>query len=499
MKNQTHIFLTGANGYIGRRLLYKLLEKGFKVTCMVRDKRRFVIPSTYADQVTVTEGDLLKPETLTNLPENIDVAYFLVHSMSASYQDFESLEAQTAQNFRNYIDTTNCRQIIFLSGIMNENTLSRHFQSRLNVEEILQAGQAHVTILRAATIIGSGSASFEIMRDLVNKLPVMVAPIWLKNKIQPIALRDVLFYLSNIVLVNESFDKVYDIGGPEVLTYKSMLQTLARVKGGKRWIIIVPVLTPKLSAYWLYFVTATSFSLARSLVESLKHEVVVRKTGIEKLLPASLTTFEEAIKLAYARIDENRVDSSWKDSLVSGTISKDFLDKAQVSVKEGKVDKKKIPLKQPVEQVKANIWQIGGKNGWYYLDWLWEIRGILDKAFGGVGLRRGRRSPVYLESGDALDFWRVLQAEREKGYLLLYAEMKLPGEAWLEFSLEDQATRHPKLKQKATFCPNGLMGKIYWYGLLPIHGLIFRGMAKSIAQKPLGRSKDNQAMKSNGN
>lgn len=486
MPSSRHILLTGANGYIGRRLLQKLLDKGYYITCLVRDKRRFEIKPEQEDQIQIIEGDLLKPGTLTNLPLNIDGAYFLVHSMSASYSDFEEMEAQTAQNFKNYLDQTTCQQVIFLSGIMNDQSLSRHFKSRLNVEKILQGGQVPVTILRAPIIIGSGSASFEIMRDLVNKLPVMVAPKWLNNRIQPIALRDVLYYLSSTVFLEASYYKTFDIGGPEILTYKTMLIKMGQVKGKNLKIFILPVLTPKLSAYWLYFVTATSFSLARSLVESLKHEVVVKKTGIEKLLPASLTTFEDAVKKAYTRIDQNLVDSSWKDSMVSGTINADFLDKEAVPQTGGLYDEQWVPIKQSIAQVKTNIWQIGGQNGWYYMDWLWEIRGFIDKIMGGVGLRRGRRSPESLVKGDALDFWRVLKADWENGYLLLYAEMKLPGEAWLEFSIKTDESHEYFLKQKATFLPYGSLGKMYWYSLLPFHFFIFKGMAEQVAHKQFG-------------
>lgn len=492
MTQSNHVLLTGANGYIGRRLLQKLLEQGHYVTCLVRDKRRFEINHEHLDQMQVAEGDLLKPETLKDLPKEIDAAYFLVHSMSGSYQDFEAMERQTAENFRYYIDQTSCSQIIFLSGIMNEETLSRHFQSRLNVEEILKSSKVSVTILRAGIIIGSGSASFEIMRDLVYKLPVMVAPKWLKNRIQPIALRDVLYYLSSVLLMRETYQKTYDVGGPEVLTYKDLLKKMADIRGKKLWIINVPVLTPKLSAYWLYFVTATSFSLARSLVESLKHEIVVRKKGIETILPCTLTSFEQAVKLAYARIDGNQVDSSWKDSLVSGTMGQDFLDKGEVPTVDCMIDDQIVPIDQPKEQVKTNIWQIGGDNGWYFLDWLWEIRGLLDKMLGGVGLRRGRRSPVDLTRGDALDFWRVLYADRDKGYLLLYAEMKVPGEAWLAFRIDETDNGEVVLNQRATFRPYKFWGKLYWYGLLPIHIPIFRGMANQIAKKSLGSTFQNK-------
>jgi len=483
MNTPAHILLTGANGYIGRRLLPRLLEKGHRVTCLVRDQRRFAIDPAHKSRVQIVEADLLKPETLSGLPRDIDAAYFLVHSMSASYQNFEALEACTAEHFRDYLDQTQCRQVIFLSGIMNDKQLSRHFQSRQNVEEILKAGQTRVTILRAGIIIGSGSSSFEIMRDLVNKLPVMVAPKWLNNSIQPIALRDVLQYLAAVLGMEATYQQTFDIGGPEILTYKSMLLKMARVKGQKRRLIIVPVLTPKLSAYWLYFVTATSFSLARSLVESLKHEVVVKQKGIEALVPLSLTTFEEAVRLAFTRIGENNVASSWKDSLVSGTIRRDFLDKNQVPAENCLLDDKCISCRQPPEQVKANIWQIGGNNGWYYLDWLWEIRGLLDKFIGGVGLRRGRRSPEDLERGDAVDFWRVLEADRTNGYLLLYAEMKLPGEAWLAFTVIEDEDGKTYLKQSATFLPHGRFGRIYWYALLPFHLFIFKGMANKIANR----------------
>jgi len=484
MKQGYKILVTGANGYIGRRMLPFLVKDEYHIVCLVRDVRRFDVEDTLKPYLEVVEGDLLKAETLKSIPYDIDAAYFLVHSMSSSYDDFQQMEALTAKNFVNTLVNTSCQQIVFLSGIMNEATLSRHFQSRLNVEQILLQSSIPVTVLRAAIIVGSGSASFELVRDLVEKLPVMVAPKWLKNYVQPIAIRDVLKYLTGVLFQQKAYDQIFDIGGPDVLSYRNMLMKYAEIRGYRRLIINIPVLTPKLSAYWLYFVTATSFPLARTLVESLKNEVVVKKRGIEKIVPIDTISYQEAVKMAFSRIEQNIVPSSWKDAMVSSNIRPDFMDLAKIPEYGCVQDIQKIPLQQSSQNVINNIWRIGGQNGWYYMNLLWKLRGILDKMAGGVGLRRGRRSPDELVSGDALDFWRVLVSDQSKGHLLLYAEMKLPGEAWLEFKV-NQENGSPYLQQKASFRPRGISGRLYWYSLFPLHFFIFRGMAHQIASKNL--------------
>jgi uncharacterized protein YbjT (DUF2867 family) len=472
------ILLTGANGYIGMRLLPVLVRNGHQVICFVRDKRRMQVDDAIADSISYYEGDLLKEETLQNIPEDIDAAYYLVHSIGAS-ADYEKLEAQAAHNFVDAINQTQCQQVIYLSGIVNDDKLSKHLRSRKNVENILMNGPVSTTVLRAGIIIGSGGASFEIIRDLVEKLPVMVAPKWVSTKSQPIALRNVLQYLHGVLRQEEAYNRVFDIGGPEVLTYKDMLLQFAEVRNLRRYIISVPVLSPRLSSLWLYFVTSTSFKLARGLVDSMKNEVTVEHKGISDIVQVDLLSYREAVQRAFRRIRQNEVISSWKDSLNSSKVDINLLENVQVPEHGVYTDVRKIPFDKPKEQVINNVWSIGGERGWYYLGFLWKVRGFMDQMVGGVGLRRGRRSPDTLVPGDALDFWRVLLADKAEGRLLLYAEMKLPGDAWLEFkAIEEDGQNY--LLQTATFRPQGLAGRAYWWAVYPFHGFIFPGMAKRI-------------------
>ena len=475
------ILLTGSTGYIGKRLLPYLLEAGHTVVCLVRDPRRFQDKYSNHENVIVVKADLLDSSSLKSIPGDIDIAYYFVHSMESPKFDFASLEAKAAGNFTNAVNNTNARQIIYLSGIINdEQKLSKHLSSRLNVEKILQTAKARTTILRAAIIIGSGSGSFEIIRDLAEKLPIMITPKWLKTRCQPIAIKNVLEYLRGVIDKKEAYNKVFDIGGPDVLTYKEMLLGYAEVRGLKRLIITVPVLTPRLSSYWLYFVTSTNFALARSLVNSMKNQVVCMIRGIEEIVDLKLIGYKEAIERAFKVIDSNQVPSSWIDAASTGNLDQDFLDKIQVPKYGCLIDEKTFGYKVETARVKKNIWQIGGANGWYYWNWTWALRGFADKLVGGVGLRRGRRSPIELKPGDALDWWRVIMANENKGKLILYAEMKVPGEAWLEFEVNDE---EKMFTQKATFRPNGLLGRMYWYVLLPVHKIIFYGMAKKIITK----------------
>ena len=475
------ILLTGANGYIGTRLLPILLAEGHDVVCLVRDERRFVLESDFGDKVQTVTGDLLKAETLTRIPKDIDAAYYLVHSMSASGENFAALELQSAQNFVKAVQQTHCNQLIYLTGIANDKDLSKHLNSRLAVEEVLKTSSIAYTILRAAIIIGSGSASFEIIRDLAEKLPVMIAPRWVRTKCQPIAIRDVLAYLSGVLANEKASNKIFDIGGPDILSYKQMLLGYAKSRGLKRYILTVPVLTPRLSSLWLNLVTAVPYSLARSLVDSMKNEVVCQNEDIKKVVSRKCLTYSEALKLAFEKIEQNSIVSSWKDALNRGYLETSFMDQVKVP-QNGTVEYKvKMPFERKAEEVFNNIWGIGGNRGWYYLDWLWSFRGFLDKVVGGVGTRRGRTSNTSLQAGDVLDFWRVLLADKTNKRLLLYAEMKVPGEAWLEFKVVQY---HGKtyLSQIATFRPNGLWGRIYWYAMYPFHLFIFDGMAKRITQ-----------------
>jgi uncharacterized protein YbjT (DUF2867 family) len=470
------ILLTGATGYIAQRLLPVLLVNGHKVICCVRDKGRFDVGKYRTTSLSVLEVDFLNPETLKSIPADIDAAYYLIHSMSTASGDFEKMEETSATNFKNRLQQTRVLQVIYLSGIVNEEVLSKHLTSRSNVEKILRSETYSLTTLRAGIIIGSGSASFEIIRDLVEKLPVMVAPKWLNTRSQPIAIRNVIEFLSRVLLNDLTYNMSYDIGGPDIMTYKEMLLRFAKVRELKRWIGIVPVMTPKLSSYWLYFITSTSYSLAQNLVDSMKVEVVCRKNNLSELLGISPVTYEDAIKEAFERIELNQVPSSWKDALTSDTLNDGIASYAVVPVHGCFTDYRKINISNSGE-VLFRIWSIGGKNGWYYADCLWRIRGFIDKLFGGVGLRRGRKNQNEISPGEALDFWRVLIADKKEKRLLLFAEMRLPGEAWLEFRIDDQNVLH----QTATFRPLGLWGRLYWYSVLPFHGLIFRGMIRNIA------------------
>jgi len=500
------VLLTGVTGYIGKRLLPVLLEEGHEVVCCVRDKRRFdssrpvlnptkegegsrilnsglVLNPTNEGEgsqilnsgLSVIEVDFLDRQSLDAIPEDIDAAYYLIHSMSSSIGDFEELEKRSAENFRDRIDQTKARQVIYLSGIINSEELSKHLSSRKAVEDILKQGRYALTTLRAGIIVGSGSASFEIIRDLVEKLPVMIAPRWLNTRSQPIAIRNVIQFLRGVMLKEETYGKSFDIGGPEILTYKEMLLGFARVRGLRRTIWVVPVMTPKLSSYWLYFITSTSYKLAVNLVDSMKVEIVCSDNDLAGMLDIERIRYEDAVKMAFDKIEQHDVLSSWTDALSGDTLSRGINTLINVpehgcfmDIRKRRIDNEALVLER--------IWAIGGKRGWYYGNWLWEIRGLLDKMVGGVGLRRGRRDDRHLVAGDALDFWRVLFADKGEKRLLLYAEMKLPGEAWLEFKIDNG-----ELIQTATFRPLGLWGRLYWYSVLPFHGFIFRGMIKNIA------------------
>ncbi|RZJ73055.1 SDR family oxidoreductase [Flavobacterium sp.] len=469
------ILLTGATGYIGQRLLPTLLELGHEVYCCVRnvsgfDATRFGKRSN----LKVLEVDLTDAASLEQIPVDIDAAYYLVHSMGNT-ADFGKIEEESARNFATALSRTNARQVIYLSGIVNSEQLSKHLTSRKKVEDILFGGKIPATVLRAGIIVGSGSASFEIIRDLTEKLPVMVAPRWLKTKCQPIAIRNVIQFLSKVLLEEFTFDKHYDIYGPDILNYKQMLLEFARVRGLKRRILLLPVMTPKLSSFWLYFVTSTSYDLARNLVESMKVDVVAKPNDLAERLGISLIPYEKAIRMAFDKIEQNMVLSSWKDAH-GGRYSKKTVAKLLKVPQFGVYTDKKTRKTEDAAEASRKIFSIGGAHGWYYANWLWSFRGFLDKMFGGVGLNRGRKNAGSVAAGDTLDFWRVIHVDKDRNRLLLYAEMRIPGEAWLEFKIKGDT-----VYQTATFRPLGLMGRLYWLAMLPFHYFIFGGMINKIA------------------
>jgi len=470
------ILLTGTTGYIGKRLLPILLAEGHEVICCVRDKKRIDLSGFDVKNIKIIELDFLDAGSLDIIPKDIDVAYYLIHSMSVSTNDFETLEEISAKNFKKSLQKTSVKQVIYLSGIVNEQELSKHLTSRKNVEDILSSGTYNLTTLRAGIIVGSGSASFEIMRDLVEKLPIMLTPKWLNTKSQPIAIRNVLEFLKGVILNEYTYNKSFDIGGPEIFTYKEMLLTFAAVRKLKRTIITLPIMTPKLSSYWLYFVTSTSYKLAINLVDSMKVEVICKENDLAELLHIKLIPYKEAVQLAFDKINQQDVISSWIDAQSSNVLSRGISNLIEVPTFGCFMDKREKALKNEKETL-DKIWSIGGEKGWYYANFLWSMRGFLDKLSGGIGLRRGRKSNTKLSAGDSLDFWRVLYADKKEKRLLLYAEMKLPGEAWLEFKIENKI-----LYQTATFRPLGLWGRIYWYLVLPFHGIIFKGMIHKLTE-----------------
>ncbi|MFY0686237.1 MAG: SDR family oxidoreductase [Cyclobacteriaceae bacterium] len=469
------VLLTGANGYIGKRLLPVLINQGHSVVCLVRDRKRFEPPRAIPKrQITVIEGDLLNYETLKNIPNDINAAYYLVHSMSSA-KDYEQLEINSARNFKRALNGTCVDHVIYLSGISNENALSKHLRSRMNVEnELISKDNYRLTILRSGIIIGSGSASFEIIRDLVEKLPIMVAPKWLNTRAQPISIHDVIETLFQCLVHTELQGKVYDIGGPDVLTYKEMLLGLAKVRHLKRTILTVPVMTPRLSSYWLYFVTSTPFKLAMALVDSMKVEVTCKGENLLDKLGIKPLTYQQSLRNAFRKIESNQIVSSWKDSFVSGEIDFNVSDYIKVPTFGCFVDQRYAKITS-INKTKNKIWNIGGSTGWYHADFLWKLRGFLDRLFGGVGLRRGRTNTSSLSVGDAIDFWRVLYANKDEGRLLLFAEMKLPGEAWLELKIDQE-----QLSQTATFRPKGVLGRLYWYAVSPLHDYVFSGMLRKL-------------------
>jgi uncharacterized protein YbjT (DUF2867 family) len=467
------LLITGTTGYIAQRLLPKLHAEGHEFVCCVRDLNR--IPPKLKDlsNIEFIEVDFLNTNTI-NLPKDIDAAYYLIHSMSTSNTSFDSLEQTCANNFKTLVEATNCKQVIYLSGISNESNLSKHLESRLQVEHTLKSAHYALTVFRAGIIVGSGSASFEIIRDIVEKLPVMVTPKWLNTASQPIAIRDVLEFLSKGLHHTYVYNRSFDIYGPEILSYKTMLLQFAEVRGLKRFIFTLPVLTPRLSSYWLYFVTSTSFSLARALVDSMKVPIIATPNDLQERLNIKTLSYKDAVALAFQKTAQNAIISSWKDAISSG----DFNSKLQAHMEVPHFgcfkDIHAMPWVNEAYTIEK-IWSIGGSNGWYSCNYLWRLRGYMDKFFGGVGLRRGRKHPTELAAGDPLDFWRVLVADKKEKRLLLFAEMKLPGEAWLELKI----VKH-QLYSRAVFRPKGILGRLYWFAVKPFHGLVFKGMLRAL-------------------
>ena len=476
--------VTGATGYIGGRLIRELLSHGYRVRILARNPERLK-DHPWIDRVEVVSGDAHEVTALDEALEGIDVAYYLLHALM-SKDDFEQEEKDIAEKFGAAAKTANIQRIVYLGGIIAQNELlSPHLQSRAYTGTILKSFGVPTIELRAGIVIGSGSASFEMLRYLTERLPVMTTPRWVETKIQPIAVRDVLRYLVGAAAIDSSVSGDFDIGGPEVFSYREMMMKYAEAAGlRKRIIIPVPVLTPKLSSGWVGLVTPVPITLARRLVESLKNEVVVRDDSIRKLIPDSkgwLTPFKQAVELALTRIKEANVETRWTNASVPGTPSDPLPTDPDWAGGTLYTDVRTLHSEDPIQTVWKRVEAIGGRNGYSTATWAWELRGLMDRFFGGVGLRRGRRDDNTLIEGEALDFWRVEAINRPE-LLRLRAEMRMPGLAWLEFALEQDATgTGTVITQRALFAPKGLLGHAYWWSVWPMHGLVFPSMVKNMA------------------
>ncbi|MFA6956510.1 MAG: SDR family oxidoreductase [Thermoanaerobaculia bacterium] len=470
------VFLTGATGYIGGRLAPRLLESGFHVRCLVRDKRKLNARSwAAAPGLEIVEGDASDDARLADQMRGCGAAYYLIHSMMVAGDDYARRDKALAETFARAALLAGVERIIYLGGLGETGEgLSEHLSSRREIESALASTGVPVTVLRAAMIIGSGSASYEILRYLVERLPVMVTPRWVSTECQPIAVRNVLNYLIASLRTPASAGRTLDIGGSDVLSYREIMQIMAEALGlPKRLILAVPVLTPRLSSLWIHLVTPIGHRIARPLAEGLRNRVVCRNDEAEILMPQRLLTVRESIDAALGKVASAEVETAWSDA---GPIPGDP-DWAGGTVFD---DVRSIDLDASPEAVFAAVCRIGGGNGWYAADFLWRLRGAMDRLVGGPGLRRGRRNPENIRYGDALDFWRVTNVERNR-LLELRAEMKLPGEAKLAFEIAPSGGgRGCRLVQRAQFKPQGLGGLVYWYAVLPLHGVVFRGMLEGI-------------------
>lgn len=473
--------VTGATGYIGGRLIRELLNAGYKVKVFARFPDRLRDLAWYS-KVEIISGDALNANDVLNAMKDVDVAYYLLHALNKG-NEFVDIETKMAQIFAESAKRNGVQRIIYLGGLIPSQKLSQHLESRKITGEILRNSGVPTIELRAGVVIGSGSASFEMLRYLTERLPVMVTPKWVKTKIQPIAVRDVLYYLVGSAGISENLNQAFDIGGPDILTYKEMMNRYAKVADlRKRIIIPVPLLTPRLSSLWVGFVTPVPGSIARPLVKSLINEVICHDSEIKKYLPdpkEGLTNFEKAVDLALMRVREAQVSTRWSSASIPGIPSEPLPSDPEWS---GGTLYKDIRIKE-INSEPEKVWQIveaiGGNNGYFSFDWAWEIRGILDRIVGGVGLRRGRRDPHHLNVGETLDFWRV-EEKIPNNLLRLRAEMKMPGKAWLEFRVEKTGDQKSKLTQTAIFYPKGLAGHSYWWLIAPFHVFVFPGMIKNI-------------------
>lgn len=474
------ILVTGATGYIGGRLVPSLLEAGYRVRVLARDPARLG-GRTWASQVEVVRGDVLEPESLPAAMEGVNAAYYLIHSMSSG-EDFHQRDQTAAENFGQAAEAAGVDRIVYLGGLGDPQAdLSRHLRSRQETGEALRRSGIPVTEFRAAIIVGAGSVSFEMVRYLTERLPVMVCPRWVYTRIQPIAIRDVLAYLVASLESEHSRGRVIEIGGRDVLTYGEMMLGYAEVRGLQRMLLPVPVLTPQLSSYWVHWVTPIPAKIARPLIEGLRNEVIVRKPDAREIFPGiEPLDYHTAVGQALDSLEAGQLETSWSDALAT---TQGDTQPGQFTFQDGMIiERRERLVEAPAEALFSAFTRLGGENGWLYLNWTWRVRGVIDRLFGGVGFRRGRRDPQRLRPGDVVDFMRVEAVEAGR-LLRLRAEMKVPGKAWLQFEAIPAPGGRARLALKAFFAPKGLSGLAYWYALYPIHVAIFTGMLARLAEQ----------------
>jgi uncharacterized protein YbjT (DUF2867 family) len=473
----TCVLVVGSSGYIGSRLVPQLLKQGCRVRCLVRDRNR-IAAYAWSSSIEVMEGDVLDATSLNLVFQRVSVVYYLVHSMSNPTGDFAELDRQAARNVGDAARRFGVDRIIYLGGLgKRREEQSPHLRSRHEVGDVLRESGVPVTEFRAAVIVGAGSLSFEMIHHLANRLPVMICPRWVVTRTQPIAVEDVLAYLVAALASAESTGRVIDVGGPEILTYRDMMLRVARALGLRRWLIKVPVLTPRLSSYWVGLVTPVPVKPAHALIEGLRHETICENDDARVIFQITPIGFDQAVKRALSVVlsDQSGQHQKEGESIIS-----------QIEPSHLLTDRRQLTVKGPAENLFQVVSSIGGENGWYAADFLWKMRGLIDELFGGVGLRRGRRHPSELSVGDQLDFWRVEELDPGKR-ILLRAEMKLPGKAWLEFVVDGTGQSGSKLTQTARFYPRGLLGIVYWYGIYPVHIMVFRRLVSAIGKRAESR------------
>ncbi len=474
------ILVTGATGYIGGRLVPQLLHKGHSVRVFVRDPARLKGYSWWED-VDCVRGDVLEADTLGPALEGIESTYYLIHSMYGG-DDYRRRDLEAAENFGRAAAAGGVQQIIYLGGLgMPEKDLSEHLRSRQETGEKLACSGVPVTEFRAAIIVGSGSISFEMIRNLTERIPLMVCPKWVYTQVQPIAVQDVLSYLTAALEEESCLGRVIEIGGEDVMSYGDMMMGYARVRGLKRRMLPVPVLTPRLSSYWVHWTTPVPAAIVRPLVEGLRSEVVVHDTSARELFPdINPMDYGTAVRQALSELEAGSVETRWTDAMASSQRDRQPV---VLSMREGMIlEQRQLHTKADPEEVFSVFTRLGGSYGWLVYNWAWEIRGAMDRLVGGVGLRRGRRDELEVRTGDAVDFWRVETVEPGR-LLRMHAEMKLPGEAWLQFEVRPSEGGGSQLQQTAYFAPRGLFGLFYWYLLYPIHAVIFSRLVRAVKQE----------------